>query len=250
MFPKLLKSIEHILPARRATNLLHRRKQFETEPLNHAENPLRHRLGQQPDSPRIDNIHADADRDRLAVAHPKLRELLQFVRRPVSKIQRTRRTALERIARRRDVLHVLPRALANHGLKRLRLKLRQRRHARRDKFEKRRVADERDFHRFDEPDPSLAHGQSVQQGKIVDDRMRHAKCAEPVFLTEKIHTILHPHPAVALAQTRRRQPHERNAAVRRRRRKAHEVEHRTAADRDDIRMPTQSRRLDGLPDDF
>ena len=54
----------------------------------------------------VNHVQRNADRNRLAVPDSVLGELLQLVCRPVSKIERTRRAKLERIARGGDVVDV------------------------------------------------------------------------------------------------------------------------------------------------
>ena len=73
------------------------------------------------------------------------------------------------------------------------------------------------------------------------------RSAEPVFLAEKIHAVLHADTAVALAECGGGETHVTDAAVGCGCGKADEIQGSTTADDEDVAVAVQRRVIDGLP---
>ena len=205
-------------------------------------------LGQEAGEVRVGRVEGDANRHRLAVTQPIAGQVLELVRRPVPEVERPRRAELERVAARRDVRQVQRRAAVDDLLHRREVAVLQRRGVALDEVEEGAVLDERRLDRLGHPGPPVAIGQRRQERRVVDHRERRRERAEIVLLAEGVDAVLDAHRRVVLRQHRRRQAHQADAAMRRRRGIAGRIEHRAAADGDDVGVAADAAVVDRAVD--
>ena len=138
--------------------------------------------------------------DGFAMANLEFGKLLEFVRGPVAEIQRAGRAKLERVAGGGDVVEVQFGAAIDEPLHGCGIKRRRALRVPLDRFEEWRVANERDFHRFDITGAFVAGREGGEQFKIVDDGKGRGKGADEIFFAKGVDAILHAHAGIVLAE--------------------------------------------------
>src|SRR6185369_10732625 len=113
-----------------------------------------------------------------------MRYLLQLVRGPVAKVERTRGPHLERVAAGGDVVEVQLGAPADEMFHRVRLERGQLVRIAFQRFKKCGVADAGDLHGLDVAAAFVFRFQRGEQVEIVDDGVRRGKGAYEILLTE------------------------------------------------------------------
>ena len=206
--------------------------QRESQSLEQSQDAIAVRRRQVAQVASINAVQRNAHRHGLAVPDAILRDLLQLVRRPVAKIQRSRATHLERIAASRDVVHVQLRAAIDQPLHRCWLKVPQRIRVRLNLVKEFGVADACHLYCLHEPVAFVARLECRQHLGIIDHCERRRECADEILFPERVDAILHAHPRVILRKRRRRDADVPDATVCRRCRKPHHVQKRPTAHAD------------------
>ena len=111
-----------------------------------------------------------------------------------------------------------------------------------EKVEERAILDERGLDRFGDARRASRDRGACEKRDVVDHGKRRRERAEIVLLAERVDAVLDAHRRVVLRQHRRRDADQPDAAMRGRRGIACGVEHRAAADRDDIGMAAEAAR--------
>ena len=173
--------------------------------------------------------------------------MLQFVRGPVTEVERTGGAEFIGIAAGGDVLHVQLRAALDELLKRLLLQGSEIVGHGFDLLEKGTVTNERDFDGLDDAVAALTRGQRFQEGEVVHDGKGHCETADPVFLAEVVHAVLHSHAAIALAEGGGGETYVAYAAMGGGGGKADEIQRRAATDDEDVAVAVQRGFIDGVP---
>ena len=100
------------------------------------------------------------------------------------------------------------------------------------------------FMASDTPARQCRSGSVSQERRVVDHRERRRECSQVVLLAERIDAVLDAHRRVVLRQDRRRDTNQPDAAMRGRCGIPRGIEHRAAADGDDIRMSAEASFVD------
>ncbi len=101
------------------------------------------------------------------------------------------------------------------------------------------ILEQRDLDRLGEAADEVAVGERREQGRVVDDGPGDGERADPVLLAEEVDAVLHADARVGLGERGGRQPDEADAPVGDRRGEPDGVEHRAAADDDDVAPPVE-----------
>ena len=148
--------------------------------------------------PRISYIECETDRDRFRVADAKIGKLLELVRRPVSEIERTRGTELERIAPFANVTDVELGRPANQRVHRHRLETIERVRGAFDLREEIAISNQRDLDCLDVTGRFPRVRQDAQEFGVVDDGKGRRKRADEIFLSKSVHGIFDADAAIGL----------------------------------------------------
>ena len=116
--------------------------------------------------------------------------------------------------------------------------------------EKGGIPDQGRLDRFGQAAAPVAIAQGRQEREVVDHGKRRGEGADVVLLAEGVDAILHPDRGVVLREHGRGHANQTNAAMRGCGRKPGDVQHRPAADRDDVGVTAECRGVDGLEQPF
>ena len=119
-----------------------------------------------------------------------------------------------------------------------------------EEVEKRGIPDEGSLDRFGQARRASPIVQGRQEREVVDHGKRRGERAEVVLLPEGVDAVLHPDRGVVLREHGRGHANQAHAAMRGCGRKPGDVQHRPAADGDDVGMTAECRAVDGLEQPF
>src|SRR6266478_9234882 len=142
--------------------------QGEAQPFQNVEYALVLALSEQTRYDGVSGIESNTDRYRLAMINFVPREMFEFVGRPVSEIQRARRSGLEWVAAEPDLAHMQLRAILDQAVEMPRRELRERRGIAFDPAEEIAVADQRDLDGLRHARAFFTWRQMVDKGAVVD----------------------------------------------------------------------------------
>src|SRR5260370_27262417 len=117
----------------------------EAQPFKTGEYALVLALSEQTRHDGVSGIESNTDRYRLAMIDFVPREMFEFVGRPVSEIQRARRSGLEWVAAEPDLAHMQLRAILDQAVEMPRRELCERRRIALDPAKEIAIADQRDL---------------------------------------------------------------------------------------------------------
>src|ERR1041385_2647674 len=189
MLPKFLQPCQHDQCVFRIHVEQFVRVQLETKRLQQIEHLFRGSGFEKTQLARINRVERDTDGHGFAVANLVFRELLEFMRGPVAKVQRPRGAELKRVARGCEVVQVQLSAAIDEPLHCGRVELVQRFDVPFKALEEFFVTNERHFDGFDVTSPLVARREGGEQLKVVDDREGWNEGANEVLFAEGVNAV-------------------------------------------------------------
>ena len=193
---------------------------------------------------RINDVERDADGDGFAVAKAIFGKLLEFVRGPMTEIERTGGAEFERISGSGNVIEMEFGGAMDEALHGRGFEFAEAEGIAFDQFEEIGVANEGDFDGFDVAGAFVAGLEGFKQFEIVDDREWRREGADEILFAESVDAVFHADAGIILTQGRGGNADVTHAAMRGGRSEADHVEERAAADRDDVGMAIHVKAID------
>ena len=208
----------------------------ETEALQQAQDTVALFGGQESHVARVDAIQCNPNGNGFPVAQAVLGDLLQFMRRPMAEIQRSRTAHFKRVAVGGNVVHVQLCTVINQPLHGRRFELRQGIGVGLDAIEKFSVANAGHLHGLHVAIALVAGGQSGKQLEIIDHRKWRRKGADEILFAKGIDPVFHAHARVILAECCGWDANVANTAMGRGGGQAHHVQQRAATHANEVGM--------------
>lgn len=184
----------------------------------------------------VNDVEGDADSDGFTMAETVFAELFEFVRGPMSEIERARGTEFEGIAAGGDVVHVKFGAAIDEAFHRFGIEVAQFESVAFDCFEEIGVADAGDFDSLDVTGAFVALAEGGEEFEIVDDGEGRSKGSDEIFLSERVDAVFDADAGIILAQSGCGNADVTDATMCGRGGKADHVEKGAAANANDVGM--------------
>ena len=206
--------------------------QGEAQPFQNVEYALVLALSEQTRHDGVSGIESNTDRYRLAMIDFVPREMFEFVGRPVSEIQRARRSGLEWVAAEPDLAHVQFRAILDQAVEMPRRELRERSRIAFDPTKEIAIADQRDLDSLRHARAFFACRQMVDKDTVVNNGPWRREGTNQILQAKGIDGVLDADAAVILCQHSGGKTDVAHAAVEYCCGISDRIQHRTSSDRD------------------
>ena len=182
----------------------------------------------------VGHVEGKAQCDTLAVLDGEVGELFKLMPGPVSEVQRPGGRHFKRVAAEGNVVQMQVCRTLDDVVGQGRIALPQHVGTLADQTVEPGVFQQAHLDRFAQPAAPLAVVECVQQGEVIYDGPWHGEGTNEVLLAEHVHAVLHTDARVGLCERGGGHADQADATVSGRGREADHIEHRTAADHEDV----------------